>query len=380
MTSKKIKVAVVVPTHWEYLMGGAQLQAKMLLEELVRRGNVEVNYFASRVSATPIESRDYTLTQVRAPNFLHRYGLFWDYFSLQRELEHYQPDLVYQRVATAYTGISARYAKRNGIPMIWHVANSTDCDVNRFDLASLRRPHAYLERAFVAYGRQNASHIIAQNQDQKTLLDTNFRELRSTIIPNFHPIPERFEKPPPTPLRVLWIANLKDSKRPEAMVEVARRLVHSTGIHFEMIGAPYPSPEQKKQDSIEKSIAVLPNLNYLGPLPLEEVNMLLARSHLLVNTSLKEGFSNTFIQAWLRCVPVLTLGVNPDNRLDGGPLGQSFSSINEMIAGLNRRQEHVDSLRKNGEGARALAKQQFSLDNVKRLADLLLSLCKNSDI
>jgi len=355
-------------------MGGAQLQAKLLLEELLTRPGIEVNYLASRVSAFTAPPNGYKLTQVREPSFLHRYGLFWDYFSLQQHLQQYQPDLIYQRVATAYTGISARYAKINKIPMVWHIANSTDCEPNRFGLASLRRPHAYVEKALIAYGKNNASHIIAQNQDQKSFLDRSGQGQHTTIIPNFHPIPDRPLKPQAPPLRVIWIANLKESKRPEAMVEVAKRLVHLTEISIVMVGAPYPPSEQKKQDAIDNSIEALPNLEYLGPLPLERVNSLLAESHLLVNTSVREGFSNTFIQAWLRGASVLTLGVNPDNRLDSGPLGQSYTSIAKLAAGITTRLNESDKLSQNGEAAREIAERDFSLNNASKLADLLLSL------
>ena len=46
-----------------------------------------------------------------------------------------------------------------------------------------------------------------------------------------------------------------------------------------------------------------------------EVNALLEHTDLLVNTSDYEGFSNTFIQAWMRRVPVVSLRVDPDRLL-----------------------------------------------------------------
>ena len=369
---------MVVPTHWDFLMGGAQLQAKFLLEELITRPGVKVNYFASRVNANSKQTEGYTLTQISPPGRLHRYGLFWDYFSLQQHLAHYKPDLIYQRVATAYTGICATYARRHAIPMIWHIANSTDCDINRFSLSSLRRPHAYLEKALIQHGLKNTDQIVVQNADQKAQISANFGKQNSHLIPNFHPIPEAPTKPASKPLKVLWIANLKDSKRPQAMVEVAKLLSHTPDIKITMIGAPYLAAQQAEQRAFEASIKNLPNLTYAGELPNDEVNALLEHSHLLVNTSIKEGFSNTFIQAWLRCVPVLSLGVNPDNRLDGGPLGKSFAAIDNLAAAILERLKQPKQLTQDGAMARHIAQQDFSLNNASKLADLLLSLRRDS--
>ena len=225
----------------------------------------------------------------------------------------------------------------------------------------------------VQHGLKNADQIVVQNDDQRSQLEQNFGKLNTHLIPNFHPVPDAPVKPDPAPLKLIWIANLKDSKRPQAMVDVARRLAHLPEIEITMVGTPFPKLEEAKQQAFEKSIGELANINYTGALPIERVNTLLETSHLLVNTSVKEGFSNTFIQAWLRCVPVLTLGVNPDNRLDGGPLGAAFNSIEELSAAIIERSKNPAQLKTDGVAARRVAERGFSLDNAKKLADLVLS-------
>ncbi len=55
---------------------------------------------------------------------------------------------------------------------------------------------------------------------------------------------------------------------------------------------------------------------FCGAISQQEVNAELANAHVLVNTSLYEGFPNTFIQAWMRRTVVVSLNVNPDGIFD----------------------------------------------------------------
>lgn len=75
------------------------------------------------------------------------------------------------------------------------------------------------------------------------------------------------------------------------------------------------------------------NVEYLGLLSQEEVMTLLQESHLLVNTSIVEGFSNVFIQAWFCHCPVLSYTVNPDNVLTDSSVGYcAEGEFNRMIS------------------------------------------------
>ena len=91
------------------------------------------------------------------------------------------------------------------------------------------------------------------------------------------------------------------------------------------------------QASLMRSIEATPNLEYLGQRTHAEVNELLARAHIFVNTSTHEGFPNTFIQAWLREVAVVSLSVRSRSG-SGAP------------AGRHRRRQRI----RVGRGLRAL--------------------------
>ena len=44
----------------------------------------------------------------------------------------------------------------------------------------------------------------------------------------------------------------------------------------------------------------------------DEINLLLQRDAILVNTSISEGFPSTFLEAWSHGCPVVSLNVDPD--------------------------------------------------------------------
>ena len=120
------RVAVVVPAHWGWREGGSQQQARLLIGTLVREFGANVRYFAAR-TGDQTEYDDHDVVNVSTLDALHRYGHFWDYFSLQRELARFAPDVVYQRVYCAHTGIAARYASRTGTPLVWHISSDNSC-------------------------------------------------------------------------------------------------------------------------------------------------------------------------------------------------------------------------------------------------------------
>ena len=85
-----------------------------------------------------------------------------------------------------------------------------------------------------------------------------------------------------------------------------------------MIGRPY---ESNYQHEVMKEFDIIDNFEYLGPLQQEEVNKVLSESHILINTSNYEGFSNVFIQAWMRSLVVISLNANPDDVLSKHKIG-----------------------------------------------------------
>jgi glycosyltransferase involved in cell wall biosynthesis len=101
------------------------------------------------------------------------------------------------------------------------------------------------------------------------------------------------------------------------------------------------------------------------------VNELLARAHVLVNTSVTEGYPNTFIQAWQREVPVVSLTVDPDGVLDRQGVGILASSEQRLEEAL--RLLLTDSVLRDEYGARGrdFAARRHSIRNTSALLRLI---------
>lgn len=355
------RICVLVPTHWEALMGGAQYQAKLLVDELVAAGNYDVHYVAKQINPAFVPE-GYQVHGIGGSQRM-RYAL--DSRRLLRILRQIRPDTIYHQVGSAYTGVAAYYCSRNACKLVWHIASDIDVIRSR---PSVLEPFKYLDKQMLEYGLRKADVIVAQTENQAAMLQQNYGQRVTTIVRNFHPAPsEKICKP--DRVEVLWVANLKLVKQPEVFIRLARDL-SSSDARFTVIGGLQGSEAWKA--GMVAEMAATANLEYAGTLTQDEVNARLASGHILVNTSKYEGFSNTFIQAWMREVPVVALNVNPDGSFDDDDLGYCADGNYQTLVSQVRSLISDDHTRELiGARARRHAQQQFGYDNVRALIALL---------
>jgi Glycosyltransferase len=347
-------------------MGGAQYQAKCLVERLARREEFKIFYLARKINHDYV-ANGYKLIQIAKPGGLRRFGSFLDAPQLIRLLKDIKPDIIYQRGLMAYTGIAHYFAKMHGCKMIFHIAH--DWDVTPFRPKELSPGTAFniVERWIAEYGLRNVDYIVAQTQQQCKLLIHNYGREATAIVKNMHPLPnEAIEKE--LPIRVVWVANFKPMKQPEVFVRLARDLQDLQAVEFIMIGRP---GERDLYKSLIKEVAGIGNLRYCGGQAIEQVNAILARAHVFVNTSIAEGFPNSFIQAWMRKVPVVSLSVNPDGIFSDGRIG-FYSGTYERLREDVRRLIYEEGLRTQmGEFAQAYAFEYHSTRNAETLIAMM---------
>ena len=107
------------------------------------------------------------------------------------------------------------------------------------------------------------------------------------------------------------------------------------------------------------------NLEYKGELSIEKVNDLLRESHLFVNTSLYEGGPpNTFVQAWMRETPIVSLNVDPDDIIRKNTLGFHSGSFEQMVKDVKFLIENEKVRQEMGRNAREYAIREHDIEKI----------------
>jgi glycosyltransferase involved in cell wall biosynthesis len=220
-------------------------------------------------------------------------------------------DLYYTSCAGMHVGLLAQFCRRHGKRFIFRSASDTDCDPARL-LVRYRR-----DRWLYAYGLRRADAILVQSAAQQAVLERNYGSagrVAGMLAEPAQPAPAR-------DIDVLWVSNIRHVKRPDRLLALAARLPH---VHFHMAGGPLPG-EEALYHAMATAAAARPNITFHGRVPYREAGALYDRARVFVNTSDVEGFPNSYLQAWHRGVPVVTL-IDPDRVIQREGLGFAASS------------------------------------------------------
>ena len=365
-------VCVVLENHAKARMAGAEYQTLLLTEELARRPGVRVTYVARRIpEGADAAGLPYELRRIGSEAGIRRRAVFFDAGDLLRTLRELKPDVIYQQSRQSYTAVCAWYARKARIPFFFHIAHDFDLNYRWLTLRLSRNtPFDLVECLSGIWGLKQAGHIIVQTDRQARVLKERYGRTAAAVIRNFQPLPEALPTKPADPLKIFWVANLKDWKRPELFVELAESFSGRDDLEFIMAGR---HPGQRHLEPLMHKIPTVRNLQYLGELPIERVNELMSEAVVHVNTSSFEGFPNTFLQAWGRGAIVATLAVDPDEEgmeaLGIGYCAGTVQRLHGFIDDLSRSPQRRQQIM---ERAFAFVHEKHSMAQGTRLADLML--------
>ena len=306
--------------------GGAELQVYYLARELAFRG-WQVSYIRekNKIDFSEKKFEGINLHAIYIPKILAHPKLLFIKQVLRRiQLYFHQkrlkPAIIYVRADESYLPLLGRGLNKNNIKLIWACSHEDKLKPNYWS-----DKYGPTIKKSILKTLNNSTIIFLQTKFQQQLLSENFG-LNGKVIYNSHPLPLE-----PNLIRedvVIWIGRLHKRKFPERFLSIVKKMKSNSNIKFIMIGKRLDS---RFDNEIEATLKENPNFQYYGESEQEFIMELLNKVKVLVNTSDSEGFSNTFIEAWLRGVPVITLkGVNPDDLITKNGIGFVCDDIVEI--------------------------------------------------
>ncbi|MFX0205772.1 MAG: glycosyltransferase family 4 protein [Candidatus Hodarchaeota archaeon] len=291
--------------------------------------------------------------------------------SLIRAMKMADAELYYHNCAEYVTGQVARWCKSHGQRFIYSVASDADCELKSPELKKLH------DRLFFRYGLRRAAQIIVQTRKQQRLLLDNYG-LSSIILPMPCQVPVNNKNPKKhlpnngNP-RIVWVGRIDRVKRLELLLDIAEAI---PDIVFDIAGKP-TYPEDPYCQNLLARAEKMANVNMQGMVPQNRMRDLYQCASLLCNTSLYEGFPNTFLEAWSYGIPVVST-FDPDKLLTDKKLGIYAENKSEIISGIKILLEDKPLWQKMSANARQYFEDNHSLDQAMEKFEKVFNKVRNS--
>ena len=292
-------------------IGGAEVQLYTLARELARDPGFRVDFIVRDESGGSETIDGVTVRKlplIRRPGTGRQlaYAL-----GLWRLLGTIGPDVVVQRAAGSLTALLGIYCAVNRKRFVYMVAHDSDVEPGK--------PGSFPgNAAWRAYriGLRLADTVIVQHDRQRQRLLDNYG--KAGIVR-----PCALEAPGATPAgerrHILWVGRCERIKQPERFISLAQAFPRES---FVMICPPAASGPAYFE-SIRNLALNQRNLTFVERVPFQEIGAHFRAARIFVNTSIQEGFPNTFVQAWMHGAPVVSLAVDPGGVMARHGLGIS---------------------------------------------------------
>lgn len=236
-------------------------------------------------------------------------------------------DVYYQRSASMATGLMALFGALHGKPTVFAGASDTNFIPGRENIRYAR------DRALFRYGLRRVDEVVLQTGRQQVLLGEHAGR-RGVVIRSCYALPSQSLAARQDGL-VLWVGTIRDVKRPDWFVEIARRLPQ---VRFRLVGGPIEGDAamRERYARLQALSAGVRNLELTGFVPFAAVEAHFDRASVLVSTSSNEGFPNTFLQAWARGIPVVSTFDAGSAEPDGNRPFAFVDSVEDAAAEIGR--------------------------------------------
>ncbi len=353
--------------------GGAELQCFLLSQELARDPSLDVVVLTTVESEPGAEAFGaLTLVKRRARHRLasHRvlrpltlvrgvWGYLSSFWGMYRLLRSIDADVYLHAgagVEVGAYGLICRLLRRR---FIYLVASSADVE------EPYGRVTGTLRRLYPA-GLRLADAIVCRTHDQQTGVRRRYGR-GSTLIRTGHPTGTVANRPRTT---ILWVGRMHPLKQPEKFLDLAERLPGESCVMVAM----RDTRHEDLWERIQQRASALPNVTLRHNVARRETDGLFAEAKLFVNTSTYEGFPNTFVEAAMHGMPIVSLIVNPDRVLTDKGIGRCAEGSFEQLVTDARALSTTDATWSDcARRARAYATQHHDIRRSARELKLLVT-------
>lgn len=202
-------------------------------------------------------------------------------------------------------------------------------------------------------------HIVVQNEEDRINLKKTYN-FPSTVIKNSYLIKKKIDQ---NKSIILWVARGEKWKRPEVFIQLANEFPNEK---FVMI---MPSGNnQQFFNSIKSEAKKLKNLEFIPGVPFSKVESYYNRAKIFVNTSISEGFPNSFNQSMNASTPILSLNINPDNFIVKNKVGiYCNDNFSVLKSGLNQLLNDRDLWKNFSENAYKYVYNEMNIEKTIKL-------------
>lgn len=296
------------------VFGGAEVDLYLISKELAKDDKYDVHFIVGDFGQLALETRE-NVTIHKSYRFNEK--KLFQMLKLIRAIIFIKADIYIQESASGGTGVIALVCKLLRKKFIYRTASDIDCNGTYIE-------NNFIEGKLFKFGIKNASAVITQNDNNKKQLKENL-SIDSIVIRNCISVPEKnfVEKD-----IILWVGRSEYLKQPHLFLEIAKKIPYAK---FLMI-CPKANFNSVDLEELSKKVKDIPNLDFINQVPYNEINKYYQRAKIFINTSLYEGFPNTFIQSSAHAVAIFSLNVNPDNFININKCGYfANGNMNELI-------------------------------------------------
>ena len=379
-----------------YVFGGSEVRAWLLGRGLANLQGYRVSFAVIDHGQKPVEVfEDITVYAdayfkqenplLNSKRFLTRYAL-----SALRKIQHFIPlpitevisvgkhkvplkrfetyrkidaDLYFTFGVGDYTAELVSYMKSIDKPLVLFIGSDGDLSDSYINRPMARNPYGS-QNHLCRFTIDNSNFIIVQSETQARKLKKVFKRdslvlknpIDTTDVNNNSPRKQHF----------LWIGKSDMIKRPDLLVEAAKR---SPGAKFVMV---MNRSSPKIFDTIINNKP--DNVSIIESVPFNDMDSLFNETHALINTSEFEGFPNTFLQAGKHGVPILSLQVDPDSFIERYMCGVAAKGcLDELISKFKLFETNNKIVETWGRNIKRYILENHSLDSITAKLDQFIS-------